>query len=302
MTTFPAPQLRWAVCPPPEADQVASLAGELAVPRALAALLIQRGHTTPAAARQFLKPSLSDLSDPHALFDMDSAARAVADAVRSRRTIMVHGDYDVDGQCATALLTQALRVAGAEVIPFIPHRLRDGYDFGPAGLAAAIAARASLIVTCDCGITAVDTVDAANAAGIEVVITDHHIPGPVLPAARAVVDPQRIEDHSGLSQLCGTGVALKLVQALVPLLGLPAHLPLHLLDLAALATVADVVPLVGENRVIVKHGLRVLSASRWPGIRALIEVAGLGGREIRAGQLGFVLGPGSMRPADRRPR
>ncbi len=291
MTTFPAPQLRWAVCAQPEPDQVGALAGELLLPRPLAALLIQRGHTTADAARKFLKPSLSDLADPLALFDMDLAARTVADAVRAGRTIMVHGDYDVDGQCATALLTQALRIAGAQVVPFIPHRLRDGYDFGPAGLAAAIVAGASLIITCDCGITAVDTVDAANAAGIDVVVTDHHIPGPVLPAARAVVDPQRIEDHSGLSQLCGTGVALKLVQALIPLLDLPAHLPLHLLDLAALATVADVVPLVGENRVIVKHGLKVLGATRWPGLRALIDVAGLGGREIRAGQLGFVLGP-----------
>jgi len=239
MTTFPAPQLRWAVCAQPDPDQVTALAAELQLPRPLAALLIQRGHTTAALARQFLKPSLSDLADPLSLFDMDAAARTVADAVRSGRTIMVHGDYDVDGQCATALLTQSLRIAGANVVPFIPHRLRDGYDFGPAGLAAAQAAGASLIVTCDCGITAVETVAGANAAGIDVVVTDHHIPGPVLPAARAVVDPQRIEDHSGLSQLCGTGVAFKLVQALVPVLGLPAHLPLHLLDLVALATVAQ---------------------------------------------------------------
>ena len=291
MTTFPAPQLRWAVCPQPDDGQAVALAAELSVPRALAALLIQRGHSTAELARRFLKPSLADLADPLALFDLDAAARIVAEAVAAGRTILVHGDYDVDGQCATALLTRALRVAGARVVPFIPHRLRDGYDFGPAGLEAARAAGASLIITCDCGITAVEAVEAANALGIDVVITDHHIPGPVLPPARAVVDPQRIEDHSGLTQLCGTGVAFKLVQALVHVLGLPANLPLHLLDLVALATVADVVPLVGENRILVKHGLKVLNGSRWPGLRALSDVAGLGGKEIRAGQLGFVLGP-----------
>jgi single-stranded-DNA-specific exonuclease len=291
MTTFPAPQLRWAVCAEPDPAAVDALASELSLPRPLAALLVQRGHSTAEPARRFLKPALADLADPSSLFDLDNGARGVAEAVTAGRTVMVHGDYDVDGQCATALLTQALRVAGARVVPFIPHRLRDGYDFGPAGLEAARAAGASLIITCDCGITAVETVDAANQAGIEVVVTDHHIPGPVLPAARAVVDPQRIEDHSGLSQLCGTGVAFKLVQALVPLLGLPENLPFHLLDLVALATVADVVPLVGENRILVKHGLRVLQHSRWPGLQALIEVAGLAGREIRSGQLGFVLGP-----------
>ncbi len=291
MTTFPAPQLRWAVCAEPDPAAVAMLSSELGLPRALAALLVQRGHATPELARRFLKPALSDLADPSSLFDLDNAARAVAEAVTAGRTVMVHGDYDVDGQCATALLTQTLRIAGARVVPFIPHRLRDGYDFGPAGLAAARAAGASLIITCDCGITAVEAVAAAAEAGIGVVVTDHHIPGPVLPAARAVVDPQRIEDHSGLSQLCGTGVAFKLVQALAPLLGLPANLPFHLLDLVALATVADVVPLVGENRILVKHGLKVLQQSRWPGLRALIEVAGHAGRDIRSGQLGFVLGP-----------
>jgi single-stranded-DNA-specific exonuclease len=124
-----------------------------------------------------------------------------------------------------------------------------------------------------------------------VIVTDHHLPGPVLPAARAIVNPQRAEDTSALTQLCGTGVAFKLVQALVPLLELPASLPFHLLDLVALATVADVVPLVGENRILVKHGLKVLNATRWPGLRALLESSGLAGKEVRAGQLGFVLGP-----------
>ena len=211
--------------------------------------------------------------------------------MRAGGTILVHGDYDVDGQCATALLTRALREAGADVVGFVPHRLRDGYDFGPAGLAVAQRLGASLVITCDCGITAVETVRAARAAGIGVVVTDHHLPGAELPPALAIVDPQRNDDVSDARVLCGTGIAFKLVQALVPALGLPPNLPYHLLDLVALATVADVVPLVGENRILVRHGLRLLADSRWPGLRALVEASGLGGRELRAGHMGYVLGP-----------
>ena len=222
---------------------------------------------------------------------MAEAVDAITSTVRAGGTILVHGDYDVDGQCATALLTRALRAAGADVVGFVPHRLRDGYDFGPAGLAAAQRLGASLVVTCDCGITAVDAVRDARATGIGVVVTDHHLPGPELPPALAVVDPQRDDDTSTARVLCGTGIAFKLVQALVPALGLPPNLPYHLLDLVALATVADVVPLLGENRILVRHGLRLLAESRWPGLRALVEAAGLAGRELRAGHMGYMLGP-----------
>jgi single-stranded-DNA-specific exonuclease len=143
----------------------------------------------------------------------------------------------------------------------------------------------------DCGITASETVQAARAAGMDVIVTDHHLPGPTPPAANVIINPQRPDDTSGLTMLCGTGVAFKLVQALVPALGLPANLPFHLLDLVALATVADLVPLVGENRVLVKHGLRLLSASHWVGLASLLRVTGLAGKEIRAHHLGFLLGP-----------
>jgi single-stranded-DNA-specific exonuclease len=286
-----APLLRWVVAPQPDPAGVEILAAALKLPAALAALLIQRGHGTEDAARRYLRPALTDLSDPYKLTGMAEALEGIVSAVRAGARIMVHGDYDVDGQCASALLTRALRLAGADVLPFLPHRLRDGYDFGPAGLQAAKAAGASLIITCDCGITALDTVNAARAAGIDVVVTDHHLPGPELPAALAIVDPQRADDFSGANALCGTGIAFKLVEALVPALGLPANLPFHLLDLVALATVADVVPLQGENRALVKHGLKLLNQSRWPGIQALVQATGLTGKEIRARHVGFVLGP-----------
>jgi single-stranded-DNA-specific exonuclease len=291
VSVSPAPLLRWVVAPPPEPSAVQALAAALRLPPALAALLIQRGHGSEAAARRYLRPELTDLSDPNAIAGMADAVQAVTATVRAGGRIMVHGDYDVDGQCASALLTRALRLAGADVVPFLPHRLRDGYDFGPAGLEAARAAGAALIITCDCGITAYDTVVAARAAGIGVVITDHHLPGTELPPAIAVVDPQRGDDSSTANLLCGTGIAFKLVQALVPALGLPANLPFHLLDLVAMATVADVVPLQGENRALVKHGLKLLSQSRWPGLQALAQATGLAGKEIRARHVGFVLGP-----------
>ncbi len=283
--------VRLVVAPAPEASAVAALAASLAVPPALAALLVQRGFGDVARARRFLRPALDDLGDPRSLGGMDAAVGVIAAAVRAGTTILVHGDYDVDGQCATALLTRALRHAGATVVPFVPHRMRDGYDFRAAGLARAREVGAGLILTCDCGITSVDTVRLAREAGIEVVVTDHHLPGEELPPATAIVDPQLDGEDSPYSVLCGTGVAFKLVQALVPVLDLPSNLPLHLLDYVALATVADVVPLRGENRILVRHGLKVLGSSRWPGLRALRSAARLDETEIRAGHLGFVLGP-----------
>lgn len=282
---------RWVVAPPPDAETARRLAEALSVPYTLAALLVQRGHGEPAQAQRFLRPSLDALTDPHRLAGMGDAVETIAAAVRAGGPVLVHGDYDVDGQCASALLTRALRETGARAEAFVPHRMRDGYDFGVAGLERARAIGARLIITCDCGITAVETVRRAREAGIAVVVTDHHLPGPVLPPANAVLDPQRPDDASGLTMLCGAGIAFKLVQALVEPLGLPANLPLHLLDYVALATVADVVPLVGENRVLVRHGLKLLNRSRWPGLRALVEAAGLAGREVRASHVGFILGP-----------
>lgn len=281
---------RWRLAEPGDPTATQGLAAALRIPPTLAQLLVQRGYATSEDARTFLRPTLDQLSDPGLLRDMPRAVELIAGAVRRGTRIFVHGDYDVDGQCATALLTRVLREAGAEVVPFVPHRTRDGYDFGPAGLAAARACGAGLVITCDCGTTAVEPVAAARAAGMAVVVTDHHL-ARVTASADAMVNPQRPECPSPAKVLCGTGVAFKLVQALVAELGLPANLPYHFLDLVALATVADVVPLTGENRVLVRFGLKTLAQSRWPGVRALVAVAGLAGRPIRASHVGFVLAP-----------
>jgi single-stranded-DNA-specific exonuclease len=282
---------RWTLASRPDPGSTTALAAELHIPETLAALLVQRGYDAPDRAKAFLRPTLHGLSDPLALADMDRALAVLTAAVRAHRPILVHGDYDVDGQCAAALLTRVLRAAGAVVHAVVPHRVRDGYDFGAAGLAAAQRVDAGLIVTCDCGITAVDAVAAARAAGRDVIVTDHHLPGPVLPPATAVLDPRRADCGSTDKDLCGAGVAFKLAQALCGALGLSPNLPLHCLDYVALATVADVVPLTGENRILVRHGLRVLAESRWTGLRALLDAAGLAGRGLRAGHVGFILGP-----------
>ena len=282
---------RWAITAPADPTATRALAAELHIPEALAAILVQRGLGSPALAKAFLRPDLETLSDPLRWADMGVAVEILTRAVREKRPILVHGDYDVDGQCAAALLTRVLREAGATAHPFVPHRLRDGYDFGPAGLAEAQRVGAGVIITCDCGITAVESVAAARAAGMEVIVTDHHLPGDVLPPASAVLDPRRPDCPSEDKDLCGTGVAFKLAQALVRTLGLSENLPLHFLDYVALATVADVVPLTGENRILVRHGLKMLADSRWVGLRALVETAGLAGKPLRAGHVGFILAP-----------
>ena len=282
---------RWIVTASADPQATRVLASELRIPEALAAILVQRGLAAPDVAKAFLRPDLERLSDPHCWADMPVAVERLARAVREQQPILVHGDYDVDGQCAAAMLTRILRSAGGTVHPFVPHRVRDGYDFGAAGLAEAQRIGAKLIVTCDCGITAVAAVSAAREAGIDVIVTDHHLPGDELPPANAVLDPRRSDCPSEDKDLCGTGVAFKLAQALVQKLGLSPNLPLHFLDYVALATIADVVPLVGENRILVRYGLKKMADSRWVGLRALIETAGLKGKPLRGAHVGFILAP-----------
>ena len=282
---------RWAVAAPADPDVAAALAADLHIPEPLAAILVQRGFTAPERAKAFLRPDLERLSDPLAWADMSRAVGLVAGAVRAGVPVLVHGDYDVDGQCAAAMLARVLQSVGGNVHAFVPHRIRDGYDFGEAGLREAQRLRAGLIITCDCGITAVDAVRAARAAGIDVIVTDHHVPGDVLPPASAVLDPLRPDCPSEDKDLCGTGVAFKLAQALVPALGISPNLPFHFLDFVALATVADVVPLTGENRILVRHGLKLLADSHWTGVRALLDAAGLAGKPLKSGHVGFILAP-----------
>jgi len=288
-TLPPPPDPVWDLAEAPDGEGVAALMAELSLPRALCELLVRRGFAEPEGARRYLRPRLEHLHPADLLPDLPRAAERVMRAVRTGECIFVHGDYDVDGVCATAILTRYLRSIGGRVVPFVPHR-RDGYDLGPAGVAAAQEAGATLLITCDSGIVAHESVAAAVALGIDVVVTDHHTPGPTLPVALAVVNPCRADSAYPERTLCGAGVAFKLVQHLAKEAGVPQASIYPLLAYVALATVADLVPLEGENRILVRFGLRYLAHTSDVGLRALLEVAGVEG-EVEASDVGYKLGP-----------
>ncbi|HEX5438599.1 MAG TPA: single-stranded-DNA-specific exonuclease RecJ [Gemmatimonadaceae bacterium] len=267
------------------------LAAELHLPVAICRLLCQRGYATPARATRYLRPRLEQLHDPQLMLDLDAAVARLVAAIRAGELIMVHGDYDVDGICSTTLLVRALRGSGARVLPFIPHRVTDGYDLSLAGVRAAQQAGAAVLLTCDCGTNAVEPVQAACAAGIDVIISDHHLPSGPLPRCVAILNPKRPGCGYPDKDLAAVGVAFKLAVALARALGQAEESVYELLDLVALATIADVVPLRGENRVLARYGLRRLMQSSNAGLRALIRSAGLDGKRLTAGRIGFILAP-----------
>lgn len=287
----PPPHPRWEVAPEPDPAQVRVLESDLSLPRPLCALLAVRGLTEPRDAKAFLRPALNTLHPPETLTDLPRAAARIQAAIRGGETILVHGDYDVDGMTGTALLTRWIRALGGIAVPFIPHRLRHGYDLGPAGLRAAVEAGASLLVTVDCGILAHQVVAEAADLGLDVVVTDHHTPGDTLPGAHAVLNPNRSDCTYPEKGLCGAGVAFKLCQGLAQVFGRRQEELHPYLDLVAMATVADLVPLRGENRTLVRFGLRALAQTRNPGLRALLKASGLDQGEVSAGSVGFVLAP-----------
>jgi len=282
---------RWVRAPQPDAVAVRALQDALNLPAALCALLVARGQSDADAARRYLRPQFEALHPPELLKDLDVAVARLRRALTDGETILVHGDYDVDGMCSSTLMTRALRALGGRVTPFIPDRMADGYDLGPAGVQAALDAGATVVLTCDCGTSAVASVAALQAAGVDVIISDHHLPGGPLPPAHAVLNPRRPDDTSPDKDLAAVGVAFKLALALTRAMGGNENVVLNMLDLVALATVADVAPLRGENRIFVRRGLPMIRESRSAGLRALVRAAGLDAKEITAGRVGFILAP-----------
>jgi single-stranded-DNA-specific exonuclease len=278
----------------------------------LARILINRGVKTAEAARDFLYPGISGLSDPYELPGMRAAVARIASAVVRGDNVLVHGDYDTDGLTAAAIMVSALRKIGLDVHYFVPHRMVHGYGFNPGSVEAAGKLGVRLIVTVDCGIVSFEAAARAKREGIDLIITDHHEPlrkriAPVgdeepiadgvgelvLPDAIAVVNPKLSIGDSKLRNLSGAGIAFKVAQALGMHEGLrfTDEDYLSLLDLAALGTIADVVPLTGENRVIIGEGMKHIQSGRRPAINALKDVCGLRGRELRAGLLSFTMVP-----------
>jgi single-stranded-DNA-specific exonuclease len=286
------PPRRWIDRSGTDNVQVGALERALQLPASLCRLLVLRGHGETESAKRFLKPRLDGLRDPYGLAGMDAAVERLHAAIRRGENILVHGDYDVDGICGAVLLTRVIRELGGRAVPFVPHRLNDGYDLTSAGVKSAADAGARLIVTADCGTVAIDAVRAARNAGIDVIITDHHTPGPVLPQAAAVVNPNRADCTYPEKGLAGVGVAFKLCQALAAAAGHDAEFLRWHLDLVALATIADLAPLSGENRLFAAYGLRVLAQTRNAGLRALLARAEIDvARPITAGQVSHVLAP-----------
>jgi len=299
------------------------IAKTASVSNVFARVLVNRGLKSASAIKDFLTAGITGLSDPFEIDGIDAAVRRIKAALSGDERIFIHGDYDADGVSATAIVYHMLRQLGADCLYFIPERFSHGYGFHPHGVRKAKEAGASLIITVDCGITSFDAVSSANREGIDVVITDHHEParkvrlkareakdvtaGPdgsgevshiepfgssmgdvELPDACAVVNPKISNQGTAAENLSGAGVALKLMQALC---GGDLSDMLPLFDLAAIGTIADVVPLTGENRVIVRGGLPLINSGGRPGIRALMKVAGVEGRGVRAGRLAYSVIP-----------
>ena len=284
----------WNIRPPPDAGVVRALRGALRLPAPLCSLLAARGHRSPSEARSFLRPLLGSLHDPAGLKDANRAARRLARAVAQQELVVVHGDFDVDGVSGAALLTSWIRALGGRADAIVPDRLRHGYDLSRAGVDRAAARGADVLVTVDCGIMAIDPVRRAVAEGMDVIVTDHHRPGPDQPPALAVVNPNRPGCAYPNKALCGAGVAFKVGQLLAAALGRPEEECWPYLDLVALATIADQMKLSGENRVLARYGLRALTHTARPGLPALMRGAGLApspDEPLDSAAVAFQLGP-----------
>jgi single-stranded-DNA-specific exonuclease len=283
---------------PPRWEQVAcderacgSLAEALGISPIAARLLCQRGLDDPERATRFLNPRLEHLHDPMGLADMRVAVDRILGAIARRERVAIHGDYDVDGVTSTVILRRALELLGADVVHFIPERLKDGYGLQPAAIERLHADGVALVVSVDCGIRGADAARRARELGVDLIVTDHHEPDTELPPALAVINPKRRDCPYPDKLLAGVGVALKLVQALCARSGRDSWLS-GFIKIAAIGTLADVVPLVGENRVIAKLGLDQLT--RGPhkvGLRALLDVAGLTGKTIDSYHISYMVAP-----------
>lgn len=272
-------------------NEVCRLQDELRLSPLLAKVLCGRNITAPEDARSFLFASGRDLPEPIALQGVAKAADILIEATKSGAPILVHGDYDTDGISGTALLTTTLAKAGGRIFYFVPHRLKHGYGVSDEAIRSAKKSGVKVLVTVDCGITAADKLSLARDFGIATIVLDHHEPPEKLPPAQIIVNPKLPDCDYPFRDLCASVLAFKVSQAVLERLGKQAKIDDLPIELAALATVTDVMPLVGENRVLVREGLNAFRKARHLGLRALMEVAGLDAKNVRCFHLGFIIGP-----------
>jgi len=260
------------------------------IPKVIVQILKTRGYDTTEKIEKFFAPTLDDLHDPFLLPDIDKAVKRIIQACKNKEKVLLHGDYDTDGITAVALLSLHLQNLGARTETFLPNRFAEGYGVSMQGIDHAVQKDCSLVITADCGITANAEVTYAAQKKIDTIICDHHEPGPELPQAIAVVNPKLIQSAYPFKELAGVGVAFKVVQAVYKRLELPVEDLFQDLDLVALGTVADVAPLINENRVLVKTGLKKIRDSAKEGFRALLAEAKID-HGVTSYHLGFIIGP-----------
>lgn len=283
---------RWVIKPQGDSFTVENLAVSLNIPSVLANLLVQRGITNHAQAWEFLDPKLEALHDPFLMKDMDVAVKRVEKALEDNEKIMVYGDYDVDGTTAVALMYKFLKSQGCKNVNFyIPDRYTEGYGISFKAIDYAERKGISLIIALDCGIKAVEKIDYANERDIDFIICDHHLPGETIPAAKAVLNPKRVDCDYPFSELSGCGVGFKLAQGYCQYKNIPFSEIETLLDLVVVSIASDIVPLTGENRILAHYGLCCLNGRPNKGLQSILKICGLENTKVTIDDIVFKIGP-----------
>lgn len=282
---------RWVLIPKGNSETIQKLSEELSIHPILSQLLVQRGINTFEEAKNFFRPSLSDLHDPFLMKDMDKAVERISNAILNKQKILVYGDYDVDGTTAVSLVYTFLHNQYVNVSYYIPDRYKEGYGISIQGIDYAKENNYDLIIALDCGIKSVDKIDYANALGIDFIICDHHRPGSTLPAAVAVLDPKRADCDYPYKELSGCGVGFKLIQAISQQQGISFSDLEQYLDLVAVSIAADIVPITGENRILAFHGLNFLKLNHRPGFKAILDLSNFKKDEITVNDVVFLIAP-----------
>ena len=286
-------QFKWNYEPPvPERQQAAKeLAEKIGMSPAMASLLIQRGIRTESSAKRFFRPMLNELIDPFLMNDMDLAVDRLNDAMGRKERIMVYGDYDVDGCTAVALVYKFLQQFYSNIDYYIPNREEEGYGVSRKGIEYAKETDVKLVIVLDCGIKAIEEIAYAKQLGVDFIICDHHVPDETMPPAVAILNPKRTDSTYPFKHLCGCGVGFKFMQAFAKNNGIPFSRLIPLLDFCAVSIASDLVPVEGENRILAFHGLKQLNQSPCTGLKAIIEICGLSGRELTMSDIVFKIGP-----------
>lgn len=284
---------KWNYTPPTteQSNAAKELGDKLGMSPTLASLLIRRGITTESAAKRFFRPQLADLINPFLMKDMDAAVDRLNDAMGHKERILVYGDYDVDGCTAVALVYKFLRQFYSNIDYYIPDRYDEGYGVSKKGIDYAAETGVKLIIILDCGIKAIEEITYAKQHGIDFIICDHHVPDETMPPAVAILNPKRPDDSYPFKSLCGCGVGFKFMQAFAKNNNIPFSRLVPLLDFCAVSIAADLVPVIDENRILAFHGLKQLNQNPSLGLKAIIDICGLNGRELSMSDIIFKIGP-----------